>query len=59
MRKKINLVQISQKEMNSTNAGAEIPAVCITPNCGCLCNGPSSTEANCSANHAGGLHSVC
>jgi len=61
MRKKINLLNLSKKEMKKTTGGVEIPEVCVTPNCGCLCNyancGGSSTSANCSANHVNGQYS--
>ncbi len=61
MRKKINLNNLTSSEMKNTKAGYEIPEVCITPNCGCLCNyaecGGSSTSVNCSANHASGAMS--
>ncbi len=54
MRKKINLTHLTNSEMKNTKAG--IDPVCITPSCGCLCcyasSGGSSTENNCSGNHA-------
>lgn len=60
MRKKINLNSITNEEMKNTKAG--IDEVCVTPNCGCLCNysdcGGSSTSANCSANHTTGAQSL-
>jgi len=62
MRKKINLLNLSKKEMKHTTGGDEIGEVCVTPNCGCLCNyadcGGSSTSANCSANHTSGAQSL-
>lgn len=62
MRKKINLNHLSNNEMSHTRGGADIDPVCISPNCGCLCcyagqPGGASMDANCSANHAEGLHS--
>ncbi len=58
MRKKINLSSLTNLEMKNTKAGYEIPEVCITPSCGCLCcyegSGGSSSSVNCSANHLGG-----
>jgi len=48
--------------MKHTTGGDEIGEVCVTPNCGCLCNyadcGGSSTSANCSANHTSGAQSL-
>jgi hypothetical protein len=62
MRKKINLNHLSNNEMRYTRGGAELDPVCVSPNCGCLCcyagqPGGSSSDDNCNANLAHGLHS--
>ncbi len=63
MREKINISQLTSKEMKETLAGVDLKEICVTPNCFCACcyadTGGSTLEANCSANHINGWHSDC
>ena len=57
---KLKLNKISKKEMVEIKGGYDISGVCVTPSCSCCCfyanSGGSSTNTNCSANSASGLH---
>lgn len=58
---KLKLNKISKNEMVQLKGGYDIPGVCVTPTCSCAClyidSGGSSTDDNCIANSASGLHS--